>query len=194
MVWSWHGPQSSDTLIASSPLNLRLIPMIIIMFRCAARYSAKAAVPGKRSTIGPLRFNCQLHQWWHHRHHNNHHDQVLMQLPSDPKPPVEEPMLPPEGSPTRFATPVHESLKRPSVGRFSAIIFAWNNYFRETYFRKILHLTDVHIDLAYMEGAEAACGFVFPPKTFLSHKHLYFVLHEHRSPQPPYQNSLTSQL
>ena len=24
--------------------------------------------------------------------------------------------------------------------------------------RKILHLTDVHIDLAYMEGAEAACG------------------------------------
>ena len=114
MVWSWHGPQSSDTLIASSPLNLRLIPMIIIMFRCAVQYSAKAAVPGKRSTIGPLRFNCQLHQWWHRRHHNNHHDQVLMQLPSDPKPPVEEPMLPPEGSPTRFATPVHEWLKRPS--------------------------------------------------------------------------------
>ena len=27
-------------------------------------------------------------------------------------------------------------------------------------FRKILHLTDVHIDLSYMEGAEAACGWV----------------------------------
>jgi len=47
-----------------------------------------------------------------------------VELPSDPKPPVEEPMLPPEGSPSK----------------------------------KILHLTDVHIDLSYMEGAEAACG------------------------------------
>merc|ERR1712180_257173 len=48
-----------------------------------------------------------------------------VKLPSTPKPPVEEPVLPPKGSPSR----------------------------------KILHLTDVHLDLSYMVGAEAKdCG------------------------------------
>ena len=171
MVWSWHGPQSSDTLIASSPLNLRLTPGLL---KCLGLRR------NTRQRLRCLARDQRLDRWGSTVNFTSddvtaitiiitfsketfcHHDQVLMQLPSDPKPPVEEPMLPPEGSPTRFATPVHESLKRPSFGAFRFLPTAWNNYFRETYFRKILHLTDVHIDLAYMEGAEAACGFVFP--------------------------------
>jgi len=47
-----------------------------------------------------------------------------VELPAVPKPPVEEPVLPPEGSPSR----------------------------------KILHMTDVHIDLSYVIGGESDCG------------------------------------
>jgi len=47
-----------------------------------------------------------------------------VELPPGTKPPVVEPSLPPEGSPSR----------------------------------KVLHMTDVHIDLKYTEGAEADCG------------------------------------
>ena len=42
-------------------------------------------------------------------------------------------------------------------------------------YRKILHLTDVHIDLAYMEGAEAACGSKTSKTTKKTYKSIQIV-------------------
>ena len=64
---------------------------------------------------------------------------LRFQLPAAPKPPVEDPQLPPEVR-KQFVNFLSTSKGTPS--------------------KKILHLTDVHVDLNYMEGAEADCGWV----------------------------------